>query len=201
MDLETLINSIGQINGWVLIGILAAPPLITWGVGRCHPVGRGEAPPWSYTYTALIYLVCVPGLLSGVLTGYSLFFIRRNLLQVNRLVYFGPIVSMLVTLMVVRRQVDWDRLPGIDRIQALMVLITLSFIIALAVYKMRIWLFFGGSFMTLLVIAAVCFGLLKWAAGKLTGPRQGAAPVGPSPLDSAKKARKDLEKLKKDLKL
>jgi hypothetical protein len=200
VDLEALINAIGQLNGWILLAALSAPPILAWVLGRCHGPYHGESAPWAYLYSALIYLVCVPGLFGGVLTGYTLFFIRRNLLQVNLFVYFGPVASMLATLLVIRKQVDWNRLPGIDRIQALMVLIALSFIIALALYKARVWLFFGGSIANLMVIAVVCFALLKWAANKLMGPGPRASTAGGPPPVHPTRARNDLKRIKKRLK-
>ena len=47
---------------------LAAPPLISWVIGRFHDHGPGGAGPWRYFYAALVYLACVPGMFAGVLT-------------------------------------------------------------------------------------------------------------------------------------
>jgi hypothetical protein len=44
-----------------------------------------------------------------------------------------------------------------------MLLLGVSFGIALLIDKTRVWLFFGGSFLYLLLLAAILFGLMKWA--------------------------------------
>ena len=54
--------------------------------------------------------------------------------------------------------------PGFDRLSGLMVMVGCSFVIALAIQKTRIWVFFGGSIEQLLLLAAGVFALLKWGS-------------------------------------
>ena len=147
-----------------LTAALAAPPLVAWVVGRFHNRGQGGAGPWKYLYAALVYFACVPGMFAGVLTAYTLFFSRENLLDTNLLVYFLPIVSMIVTLVFIRKNVAFDEVPGFDRLSGLMVMVACSFAIALAIQKTKIWILFGGSIERLFILAAGIFGLLKWGA-------------------------------------
>jgi hypothetical protein len=147
-----------------LAAVLAAPPLISWLVGRVHARGQGGALPWSYFYAVLVYVACVPGMFASVLTGYTLFFSRENLLDTSLLVYFLPIVSMIVTLVLIRKNVAFDEVPGFDRLSGLMVMVGCSFAIALAIQRTRIWIMFGGSIERLFILAAGIFGLLKWGA-------------------------------------
>jgi len=147
-----------------LAAALAAPPLVALVVGRLHDHGRGGAGPWKYLYAVVVYLACVPGMFAGVLTAYTQFFSRENLLDTNLLVYFLPIVSMIITLVLIRKNVAFDEVPGFDRLSGLMVMVGCSFAIALAIQKTRIWIFFGGSIERLFILAAGIFGLLKWGA-------------------------------------
>src|SRR6266545_5974271 len=133
---------------------LAAPPLIAWLVGWLHSRGQGGAVPWKYLYAVLVYIACVPGMFAGVLTAYTLFFSRENLLDTNPLVYFLPIVSMVVTLVLIRKNVSFEEVPGFDRLSGLMVMVGCSFAIALAIQRTRIWIVFGGSIERLFVLAA-----------------------------------------------
>ena len=143
---------------------LAAPPLFSMVVGWLHSRGQGGAEPWNYSYAVLVYLACVPGMFASVLTAYTLFFSRENLLDTNLLVYFLPIVSMIVTLVLIRKNVAFDEVPGFDRLSGLMVMVGCSFAIALAIQKTKIWILFGGSIERLFILAAGIFGLLKWGA-------------------------------------
>jgi hypothetical protein len=143
------------------------PPVVAWGLGRIHERTRGGAAPWKYFYSVLVYLVCVPGMFAGVLTAYTLFFSHENLLDVNPLVYFLPVVSMVVTLVFIRKNVSFDEVPGFDRLSGLMVMVGCSFGIALAVQKTNIWIFFGGSIERMFLLAAGVFALLKWGTYRL----------------------------------
>ena len=120
------------------------PPVLAWIIGHLHGKDRGAESPWKYVYSVLVYAVCVPGLFSAVLTGYTLFFSRENLLDASLLAYFTPIVSMIVTLVFIRKSVSFDDVPGFDRLSGLMMMIGCSFAFALAVDKTRIWIWFGA---------------------------------------------------------
>jgi hypothetical protein len=101
---------------------------------------------------------------AGVVTAYMLFFSRENLLDANLLVTLVPVLSMAATLVLVRKSVPFDQVPGFDRLSGLMAMVGCSFAIALAVQKTNIFLFFGGSIQTLFALAAGVFALLKWGA-------------------------------------
>ena len=146
----------------VLTGVFLALPLITWLCGQAHARGQGGASPWKYIYAVLVYLACVPGLFAAVLTAYTLFLSHENLLDVNPLVYFLPLASMIVTLVLLRKNVDFEEVPGFDRLSGLMAMIGCSFALALAIQKTNIWIFFGGSIEKLFLLAAGVFALLKW---------------------------------------
>lgn len=146
----------------VIVGVFVALPLVAWGLGQMHERGKGGAAPWKYFYSVLVYLACVPGMFSSVVTAYSLFFSKDNLLDASLLVCFLPLVSMVVTLVFIRKTVSFDDVPGFDRLSGLMVMVACSFAIALAIQKTRIFLFFGGSIEKLFLLAAGVFALLKW---------------------------------------
>lgn len=147
---------------FILVGAFALPPLLAWACALVHGRNRGGLAPWTYVYSVLVYAVCIPGLFAAVLTAYALFFTRENLLDASLPVYFLPIVSMVVTLVRIRKSVSFDKVPGFDRLSGLMVMIGLSFAIALAIDRTRIWVWFGGSVQTLFLLAVGVFGLLKW---------------------------------------
>jgi hypothetical protein len=170
MTTRELIHLAGQ--HWpALLGLFLVAPAAAVLCSIFHGPGNGGNAPWKYLYSVLVYLACVPGTFAAVLTAYTLFFSKENLLDVNPLVYFFPIVSMIVTLVFIRKVVAFDLIPGFERLSGLMVMIACSFAIALAVQKTRIFLFFGGSIIWLITLAAGVFALLKWGAYTLFGSR------------------------------
>lgn len=166
MTTRELILLAGQ-HSVVLATTFIVPPVAAWGLGRIHGRAQGGAAPWQYFYSVLVYLACVPGMFAGVLTAYTLFISHENLLDVNPLVYFLPVVSMIVTLVFIRKNVSFDEVPGFDRLSGLMVMVGCSFAVALAVQKTNIWIFFGGSIERLFLLAAGVFALLKWGTYQL----------------------------------
>ncbi len=161
MTTRELIDMAGQ-HWLALAGVFVVPPVAAWLSGKAHGPGNGGNTPWKYVYSVLVYLACVPGTFAAVLTCYTLFFTHENLLDVNPLVYFLPIVSMVVTLVFIRKNVAFDLVPGFERLSGLMIMIGCSFAIALAIQKTKIWIFFGGSIERLFILAAGVFALLKW---------------------------------------
>jgi hypothetical protein len=159
-ELVTLVGS----NPLLLAVVLGAPPIAALVAGPLHGAGKGASGAWKYLYSAVIYATCIPGMLAAVLTGYSLFLTRENVLDVNVLVYIAPIVTMVATLIIVRRNVSFDLVPGFDRLSGLMTMIAMTFVVVLAISKTRIFLFFGGSIGVLITMAAFVFALLKWGA-------------------------------------
>jgi len=161
MTLRDLIQLAGQ-HALALVALFLVPPLASWLLGQMHERGRGGVAPWNHLYAVLVYLACVPGMFAAVITAYTLFFSRENLLDANLLVYFLPIVSMVATLIFIRKNVPFDEVPGFDRLSGLMVMVGCSFAAALAIQKTNIWIFFGGSIEKLFILAAGIFALLKW---------------------------------------
>ena len=161
MTTRELIQLAGQ-HPWTLLAVFVVPPGASWLVGQMHERGHGGVAPWKYLYAGLVYGICVPGMFTAVITAYTLFFSHENLLDANLLVYFLPIVSMVATLVLIRKHVSFDEVPGFDRLSGLMAMVGCSFAVALAVQKTNIWLFFGGSLEKLFLLAAGIFALLKW---------------------------------------
>ncbi len=147
---------------WLIIFYFIGLPAVSWMIGFMHGENKGGNSPWKFFYSVLVYLACVPGIFSAVLTGYIIFFTRENLLDANVLVHIFPIISMTVSLVLIRKSVSFEEIPGFDRLSGLMTIITITFIIVLGIYKTRLWVVFGGSIFVLAAVAVGLFALLKW---------------------------------------
>jgi len=62
----------------------------------------------DYLYSVLVYLSGIPGILSAVLTFYSMFIVRKNMLEVNIVHYFIPILSMGLVFYLISRKADFN---------------------------------------------------------------------------------------------
>lgn len=168
MTLNQLFAAAGQ-HPLVMLGVFLALPLGCWVLGMLHGPRSAKRSPWRYLYAVMVYAACIPGMLAAVVLLYSLFFVSQSLLDLDLLVHVLPIASMVATLLVIRSRLSFAEIPGFDRLSALMVILGVSFAVALAVQRTRIWVLFGASFLTLLVIALLTFVLLMWAWRRLVG--------------------------------
>ncbi|PKL79303.1 MAG: hypothetical protein CVV27_02050 [Candidatus Melainabacteria bacterium HGW-Melainabacteria-1] len=179
MTLRDLIKLADQHPEWpaLFFGLMM---LLTVVLPLFHKKGQGALAPWKYFYSTLTYLVCIPGMMAGVLVGYALFFTRENLLDANILVTGMPLFTMFVCLVLIGKQVSFQDLPGFDRLSGLMILIGGAFAIALLISKLFVGIFFGGSIVQLLAIGTAVFLLLKWATHTLFRGRGQARRPRPS---------------------
>ncbi len=171
MTINDAITILGN-SPLILAAIFIGLPLIAWVYGLPLSSFKAASQPHRYVYATLVYLAVIPGSLALTLTGYLLFFQRADLMNVNLLVFFLPVVSMIGTLVVIKAKVDLDRLPGFDRILGLFVLLAATFTIALLIQKTRIWVLFHGSLAALAVFIVALFLLLRWAMGRIMGSRK-----------------------------
>ena len=168
MTLRQLLEWFSQYP-WVLAGLFLIPPVLVLIAGLIHDRGRGGQVPWRYLYAVLIYAACVPGMGAAVVTTYAMVFGHESLMDMNLMVSIVPIVSMLLTLLLAKRNVDFDLVPGFDRLFGLMVVLAITFVLVLGIAKTRIWLFFGASLFTLMLLVAGLIILLHWGGKLITG--------------------------------
>ncbi len=168
MSIRALLDLLGGYP-WLVSLYFVLPPLCAWLLGQVNYDRVGRVRAWDYVYSVLVYLVAIPGTIAAVLVGYALFIARTNLLHVNALVYFLPLLSMAVTFVLISRRVTFDHLPGFGRLSGLMMLIGLSFLVVLILHKTRILVGFFGSLESLLVLGVLLFVAFQYAAAKLGG--------------------------------
>jgi hypothetical protein len=127
MTLREFFDFLGD-NPLIILAYFFFIPFTAWVAGL---LGRGEGhlSPWKYLYAALIYAVCIPGIFALTLSVYLFMFERGSVMNVDVLLQALPILSMVLTLAIIRRAVDFDLVPGFGKISSLMMLIATVFIL------------------------------------------------------------------------
>lgn len=171
--------SLGAANPLLLGAWLLGVPALAWLLARLHAPGLGGASPWRWLYALLVYAACLPGVGAAVLTLYTLLFTNENLLDKDLLVYVLPVVSMVATLVLVRRAVPFDLVPGFDRLAGFMVVIAVTFAVLLALRRTSFGIVFLGSLGSLLAVGAAVVALWEWGFHALT--RRRGEPARPLP--------------------
>ncbi len=147
------------------------------GAGFAIPRPERERSPWKYFYSLLVYLLCLPGMLSLSLLAYLILFSRDHLFDLNLLVYGLPLVSLGLGLFLLQQQVSFNDLPGFKRLVGLMGMLGLSFLVVFMASRLWVGLIFGGSVLQLLMLAALVFWGLRWSARRFWGEPKASTPM------------------------
>jgi hypothetical protein len=103
--------------------------------------GEGHISPWKYLYSTLLYLVCIPGIFAISLNIYLFLFERGNsVMDMNLYTQILPILSMVATILLVRKNVSLDYVPGFDKIGGLFMMIAAALLIMWVFDRTHIWM-------------------------------------------------------------
>lgn len=118
---------------------------------------EGHLPPWNYLYSALVYLVAVPAILSVGYSIYKWLFERGRIGDTNLMLQVLPVASMLLTFFIVKRNVRIDSLPGFGRLSGLVIMISAALAIMWFLDKVRLIVF---SYLPIHYLLLIFLGLL-----------------------------------------
>lgn len=169
MNVNDFLMLLGQ-QTWILLAYFTSLPILSFLFSLGYQSG-GQRQVRDYVFSGFVYLSFLPGIFSGILVFYTLLILRQNLLEVDIVLYYVPIISMSLVYWVLGRVVDFDRLPGFGRLAGLMVLLALICLVVFFLYRLRFVVAFFGSMEFLLGAACVVFLLFKWAGGKIKGQK------------------------------
>jgi hypothetical protein len=164
MTLRTLFSQLSVEPQLLLLffGIIPFTALLAGILGK----GEGHVSPWKELYALLIYLVCVPGVFAVALSVYLFLFERRRILDTDVYIQIVPVLSMILTLFFIRRNIDFDNIPGFGRISGLMTLISATLIAMWLIDKTHIIAFVNIP-VHYLVIFAGLFMAIRFGMGAL----------------------------------
>ena len=101
--------------------------------------GEGHVSPWKYMYTIVVYMACIPGIFAFTLNIYLLLFERRSILDTDIFTQILPIVCMVITMWLVKRNVDYDDIPGFGKLSGLILMLSGLITLLWICEKMRIF--------------------------------------------------------------
>ena len=165
MTLKDFFEMLGNMPSMVMSYFLLIPltALLAWILGR----GEGHLTPWKYLYAVLVFLICIPGIFSVTLDLYLFLFEKQSIMDANIYTQILPIISMGVTLMLIRQNVSFDDVPGFGKIGGLITLIAIILIFMWFMDRTRIYVFSYMPFQTVLLIFAGLFVAARWGTKRL----------------------------------
>ena len=158
MTLKDFFELLGN-NPFYVISFFALIP-ITALIAGFMGKNEGHISPWKYLYSALIYMVCIPGIFAITLNVYKFLFERGSIMDLNIYTQILPIISMIITILLVRGNVALDRVPGFGKLSGMVTMITVLFAIMWFLEKTRIYVFSYMKmeyFLLLLVVLLIIF--------------------------------------------
>lgn len=158
MTLEDFFNTLGE-NPFYVIAYFALIPITAFIAGILGK-NEGHISPWKYLYSTLIYMVALPGIFAVTLNVYKFLFERGSIMQLNVYTQILPIISMIITLLLIRGNVSLDRIPGFGKLSGLVTMATVLFTIMWFMEKTRIYVFSYMKiefFLVLLVVLLLVF--------------------------------------------
>jgi len=151
-------------NPVLLLGFFFLVPIIAL-LALFFSKGEGHLSPWKYLYSVLIYLVAIPGIFAVTLSIYLFLFERRSIMDTNLYTQVLPIVSMLATFILIRKQVDLDLVPGFGKLSGLITIIAVLMVLMWIIDKTHIYSITFMPFYAVILILVIGF-LLIWSGLK-----------------------------------
>lgn len=168
MTLQELLRYIGE-HPQMVLAYFAALPLLALIIGILDG-RRGHDMPWNYLYSGIIYLSAVPGIFALTLNVYLFLFERRSVMDMDIFTQVLPIVSMILALAIIRKNVDLNYIPGFDKLSGLLVFITAVMGLMWLADRTHIIAFFRMRFEVVLVIFLAILVLMRWGFKRIFGP-------------------------------
>lgn len=155
-------------NPTLLLGFFILVPLIAL-LSLLFSKGQGHLSPWKYLFMVLIYLVAIPGIFAITLSVYFFLFERRPIMDTNIYTQVLPVVSMLLTFLLIRKQVNLDLVPGFGKLSGLITIIAVLMVILWIIDKTRIYSITFMPFYVVVLILIAGFYLIWKGFKRLAG--------------------------------
>lgn len=168
MTLQEFLGYLGAHPGAVA-GYFASLPLFAWIIGAIDR-DRGHAAPWSYFYSGIIYLSSVPGIFALALNVYLFLFERRSVMDMDLIAQVLPILSMILCLAIIRRNVDLAYVPGFEKLSGLLLILTAVIALMWLADRTQIIAFIRMRFEAVVLVFLAIFLLMRWGIRRVLGP-------------------------------
>lgn len=130
---------------------------------------EGHLSPWKYLYSILVYLVSIPGLFAVILNIYLFLFERRPILETDVYSQILPIFSMVGTLLLIKANVDLDKIPGFDKLTAFLMIVSIVMGIMWILDKTHIIAFTYIPFYYVILILIALIAMIRIGWKKMAG--------------------------------
>ncbi len=136
-------------------------------LARYMAKGEGHLSPWCIYYSALIYLSVIPGIFAILLNIYHMLFEKRSIYEMNIMVDVLPILSMLLTLFLIKKNVDFKEIPGFGKLTGFVGSIAGLMLVFFVLDKMHLIVFSYLPIQWLAITLVVAFFVIRLVTKKV----------------------------------
>ena|SRR5689334_13170448 len=155
-------------NPGLLLAYFIGIPLIAL-LALLFAKDQGHLSPWKYLYAVLVYLVCLPGIFAITLSVYLFLFERRSIMDTNMFTQVLPILSMIFTIILIKKSVNLDLVPGFGKLSGLITVIGVLMILMWIIDKTHIYSITFMPFWVVVLILVAGFLLIRTGYRRITG--------------------------------
>lgn len=155
-------------NPGLLLAYFIGIPLIAL-LALLFAKDQGHLSPWKFLYAVLIYLVCLPGIFAITLSVYLFLFERRSIMDTNMYTQVLPILSMIFTIILIKKSVNLDLVPGFGKLSGLITVIGVLMILMWIIDKTHIYSITFMPFWVVVLILVAGFLLIRTGYRRITG--------------------------------
>lgn len=165
MTLQEFLDACAQNPSIILLYFLCLP--LTAFLASILGKGEANVSPWKYLYSILMYLAVIPGIFAITLNIYLFLFERRSIFEADIFSQILPIIIMVFTLLLIRRNTCFEDIPGFNRLGGLLLIISALLSGMWFLDKTRIVIFSYMPFYVVLIILAVLIVVIRFGTKSL----------------------------------
>lgn len=165
MTLGDFFNALSD-NPSIVCFLFVAVPL-TALLASIFGRNEGAKTPWRQLYSVLVYLTCIPGIFAVTLNVYLFLFERQPILNTNIFTQILPILSMVITLWLIRKNVSFEQIPGFDKIGGLIMILASLIVLMWILEKTNIFAITVVPFTYFIVLFIVLLILIRFGWKKM----------------------------------
>jgi hypothetical protein len=164
MTFQEFLNYLGQNPSSILMyfSLIPLTAVLAGFLGK----GEGHVSPWNLLYSVLIFAVCIPGIFAFSLNVYLFLFERRSIFESDMLSQVLPVFSMIGTLLVISRNVDFAHIPGFGKLSALMLVIGVTFMFMWLLDRTHIYVIAYLPFWQVMALFGVLFLAIRYGMSR-----------------------------------
>ncbi|GAB3336010.1 hypothetical protein GCM10027299_45600 [Larkinella ripae] len=166
MTLQDFFQYVSSNPALLTVFLLLIPALAfivnLWSGEKAEKIWR-----WRFVYATLVYLACIPGIFAVTLNIYLFLFERQSIWQMNLITQVLPVVTMVATLMLIKRKLPFSYIPGFGKLSGFMTLIAAVIGILWFIDRTRIYAVTYIPFVYIIVGFVGMLLLIRFAWSKL----------------------------------